>query len=417
MDEENKIKIILKTLEVIKKQKVGQQGQYFDNIFEICSKEHGWDREDTLAAINAAKNGNVITEVPNNGKISYRKADRKAIIIQDATNLKDSKVTEATTDSDALDTLVTDFQEFKRFVASEICTIKEVEKTRKEPKKPNEGEGHYAKALIRSLEERILSLKRQLEQKQIIIVKLLENQRPSQGNPKTLTTSDHGNNKCPMRITEKTNEQESEPKERKGESAKEKKVLSDREVNALEKEKSRATNRNESGDKESTRKKITIIGDSILNGISKFGLKRKHNVKVRAHPGASMQDIKDHIRPVICGKPDSVIIHAGTNDLTKNVDTQEMIREIVEEAKKESPSTRIVLSSLTIRKDVKNNPGIEKKLHKLNLKMKNLAKELSIGWMDNSNIDASCLGFSMLHLNKKGNALLAKNFINEIESD
>ena len=77
----------------------------------------------------------------------------------------------------------------------------------------------------------------------------------------------------------------------------------------------------------------------------------------------------------------------------------------------------IVLSSLTIRKDVKNNPGIEKKLHKLNLKMKNLAKELSIGWMDNSNIDASCLGFSMLHLNKKGNALLAKNFIDEIESD
>ena len=68
MDEENKIKIILKTLEMIKKQKVGQQGQYFDNIFEICSKEHGWDREDTLAAINAAKNGNVITEVPNNGK-------------------------------------------------------------------------------------------------------------------------------------------------------------------------------------------------------------------------------------------------------------------------------------------------------------------------------------------------------------
>ena len=317
-----------------------------------------------------------------------------------------------------MDTLVTDFQDFKRFVASEISTIKEVEKTRKEPKKPNEGEGHYAKALIRSLEERILSLERQLEQKQIIIVKLLENQRPSQGNPQTLATSDHGNNKCPMRITEKTKkEQESEPKERKGESAKEKKVPSDRELNAPEKEKSRATNSNESGDEKSTRKKITIIGDSILNGISEFGLKRKHNVKVRAHPGASMQDIKDHIRPVIRGKPDSVITHAGTNDLTKNVDTQEMIREIVEESKKESPSKMIVLSSLTIRKDVKNNPGIEKKIHKLNLKMKNLAKELSIGWMDDSNIDASCLGFSMLHQNKKGNALLANNFINEIESD
>eukprot|EP00112_Aurelia_sp_Birch-Aquarium-sp1_P003980 Seg1450.32 transcript_id=Seg1450.32/GoldUCD/mRNA.D3Y31 product="hypothetical protein" protein_id=Seg1450.32/GoldUCD/D3Y31 len=220
-----------------------------------------------------------------------------------------------------------------------------------------------------------------------------------------------------MRIAEKTKEQESESKERKGKSAEDRKVPSEREANTPEREKSRATNSNESEDKKSIRKKITIIGDSILNGISEFGLKRKHNVKVRAHPGASMQDIKDHIRPVIRGKPDCVVIHAGTNDLTKNVDTQEMIRDLVEESKQESPTTKIVLSSLTIRKDVKNNPGIEQKLHKLNLKMKNLAKELSIGWMDNSNIDTSCLGFSMLHLNKKGNALLAKNFINLIESD
>eukprot|EP00112_Aurelia_sp_Birch-Aquarium-sp1_P003981 Seg1450.33 transcript_id=Seg1450.33/GoldUCD/mRNA.D3Y31 product="hypothetical protein" protein_id=Seg1450.33/GoldUCD/D3Y31 len=129
MDQENKIQIILKALEMIKKQKVGQQGQYFENIFEICSNEHGWDREDTLAAINAAKKGNVITEVPNNGKISYRKADKKAVTIQDAANLKDKKVTGATTDSNALDALVTDFQDFKRFVASEISTMKEVEKT------------------------------------------------------------------------------------------------------------------------------------------------------------------------------------------------------------------------------------------------------------------------------------------------
>ena len=55
-----------------------------------------------------------------------------------------------------------------------------MEKTRKEPKKPNEGEGNYAKALIGILEERILSLERKLEQKQTIILKLLENQRPSQ---------------------------------------------------------------------------------------------------------------------------------------------------------------------------------------------------------------------------------------------
>ena len=43
---------------------------------------------------------------------------------------------------------------------------------------------------------------------------------------------------------------------------------------------------------------------------------------------------------------------------------------------------------------------LEKRVHRLNLTMKNLAKELDIGWIDNSNINESCLGFSMLHLNK-----------------
>ena len=138
---------------------------------------------------------------------------------------------------------------------------------------------------------------------------------------------------------------------------------------------------------------------------------------MRTHPGATMLDIMDHIRPVIRGKPDSVIIHAGRNDITKHVDTQKMIRDIVEEAKKESPWTKIILSSLATGKDIKNNPGIEKKFLKLNLKIKNLANELSIEWMDNSNIDVSYLGFSMLHLNKKGNTILAKNFINVIESN
>ena len=107
MDQGKKIQIILKALEMIKKQKVKQ---YFENIFEICSNEHEWNREDTLAAINAAKDGYVITEVTNNGKISYRKADRKAVTIQDATNLNDRKVTSSTTDSDALDTLVRIFK-------------------------------------------------------------------------------------------------------------------------------------------------------------------------------------------------------------------------------------------------------------------------------------------------------------------
>ena len=67
---------------------------------------------------------------------------------------------------------------------------------------------------------------------------------------------------------------------------------------------------------QNTRSKITIVRDSILNGISKFGMKRKHNVKVKPHAGASIQDIKLRTRPFIRQKQDSIIIHAGTSQAT-----------------------------------------------------------------------------------------------------
>ena len=35
------------------------------------------------------------------------------------------------------------------------------------------------------------------------------------------------------------------------------------------------------------RRNVTIIGDAILNGLSEQGLRKKHNVKIRAHSGAT----------------------------------------------------------------------------------------------------------------------------------
>ena len=42
-------------------------------------------------------------------------------------------------------------------------------------------------------------------------------------------------------------------------------------------------------------------------------------------------DIKDHMRPIARRKPDCIIVHCGTNDLTKKagIDTLETIREMI----------------------------------------------------------------------------------------
>ena len=84
---------------------------------------------------------------------------------------------------------------------------------------------------------------------------------------------------------------------------------------------------------------VTIVGDSLLNGIDENGLSRHHVVKVKNHPGANMEDIADHIKPDTRRKPDLLIIHAGTNDITRGINTIEVLRKIITFVKKESPET------------------------------------------------------------------------------
>ena len=62
---------------------------------------------------------------------------------------------------------------------------------------------------------------------------------------------------------------------------------------------------------------VSIIGGSILSGIDERGLSNKYfKVRVKNHPGATTEDVCDHLKLEIRKKPDVVIIHAGADDLT-----------------------------------------------------------------------------------------------------
>ena len=102
------------------------------------------------------------------------------------------------------------------------------------------------------------------------------------------------------------------------------------------------------------RKTIFLTGDSLLNGISEYGLQSKHNVKSRPQ-WASSKDMVDFIKPYLRKKPDAIILHCGTNDLTKGVDTIKSLEEIIQTAKTESEGTELVISGLVTRRE---KPGI-----------------------------------------------------------
>ena len=62
------------------------------------------------------------------------------------------------------------------------------------------------------------------------------------------------------------------------------------------------------------RKNIFIIGDSMIKGLAEKGISK--NVKVSPHPRCTTNDIKDHVKPILCKDPDAIIIHSENNDVT-----------------------------------------------------------------------------------------------------
>ena len=95
------------------------------------------------------------------------------------------------------------------------------------------------------------------------------------------------------------------------------------------KRKSSYTNQNSAKEK---RKKIVITGDSMLNGIYERGLLKQQQVKIQNFPGGTSETILDVVDTLITDKPDCIIVHAGTNDVTKGVNSLNSMKKIVKKS-------------------------------------------------------------------------------------
>ena len=157
------------------------------------------------------------------------------------------------------------------------------------------------------------------------------------------------------------------------------------------------------------RKKVIILGNSLLNGINEKGLSKRHKVKIVNKPGATSERLLlEDLDNLIKYQPESVIIHAGTNDLTNGINMLNNAKKIVKELTTKLPKVKIAFSGLITRKDKKN---LDKNVTETNKRLKNYCRQKDIGYIDNSNITEDSLGIKKLHLNRKGNSFLAKNLL------
>jgi len=169
-------------------------------------------------------------------------------------------------------------------------------------------------------------------------------------------------------------------------------------------------NSNDSHDNVAEKKKLLLIGDSMLNGINEKALTNdKIKVNMKYFSGAKINDIYSRLDELLEEKPNIVVIHVGTNN-APHMASNKVIDELLKmkhRVERTLPSTKVVISSLITRSDDgKANLTIKKVNRHLN--------QLKINVMDNENITHQDLGKKGLHLSKFGKVKFERNLINKM---
>ena len=84
----------------------------------------------------------------------------------------------------------------------------------------------------------------------------------------------------------------------------------------------------------------------MLNNINNRGISKTKKVDVLNFPGATSTDILTKIDDALDKKPESTIIHVGTNDLTNDVNLLSNVKKIVSNTNRTSPNTSLSFSNI-----------------------------------------------------------------------
>ena len=112
------------------------------------------------------------------------------------------------------------------------------------------------------------------------------------------------------------------------------------------------------------------IKKNVIINVNGRGLSKSKKVEALNFPGATSTDIVNKIDDILEDKPQSLIVHVGTNALTNDVNLLNNVKKIVNKTKKKSPNTAPSFSNI-IQKDRKN----WKNLALINSRLKNFCKQ------------------------------------------
>ena len=357
----------------------------FDELLEILDTmvkdgilhENGMDKSKTYMIPENADS----VFVPDTQYASNTSDENPEIILEE-TNLEEKSRQEdiSSTQSDKILNEIKNFKKFQADVQNKLSLLEDAIISGKYSFKEDTSDNNTSRFAINILKDRISSLEDEVKSKDAIIAFLTQQLLSSKLDNSQMKRCEC-NRRKPLNVDESIADDTSthEPN-----------LDTDNEINSEHK------------------RKVVITGDSLLNGLNEKGLSRNHRVKVNNFPGGTSETILENIDEIIKNKPDCLIIHAGTNDLTNGINLLNQAKKIIKEVKKVSHNTKIAFSSIITRKDRKN---IDKKVLDVNSHLKNYCSQKNIDFIDNNNIKEEHLGVKKLHLNKRGNSVLASNIL------
>ena len=126
-----------------------------------------------------------------------------------------------------------------------------------------------------------------------------------------------------------------------------------------------------------------------------YGNIKRKCYKDETSSSATTIDICDYIKPELRQKPDVVIVHCGTNDIPNNINTVKKIKKMVKEIEENNQENipQVLISSIIKRYDQDYNEEIQS----MNDKLQRFCTSKGLSFIDNNNIDKSCLNKGKLH--------------------
>ena len=157
---------------------------------------------------------------------------------------------------------------------------------------------------------------------------------------------------------------------------------------------------------------IMIAGDSIIKEQKGWLMSREKMVKVYSFSGATTEEMKYFLQPLLERKPSHVILHCGTNDPAQGSSCKEVTQRII------SLGKDVVNNDITCSVSILTTKAVPL-VSQVNNILEKLAKsEPNIDIINNDSIRSDYhLNSSGVYLNRKGDAALARNYIQYLKSN